>query len=361
MSRLASLQTLLASVGLLVIVALIGGAVSVSAQQDFITALISATIVYALYVFVGHSGVISFGHVSFVAIGAFGAGVMTIPSGPKHLVLPDLWSVLADHSVSNFVSLVLAAALGAIYALLVGIPLMRLSGLAAGIATFAVLEITHNVLTFWTKIGPGATTLSLVPTSTGLTEALLGAVFAALVAYGYQRSRRGRLLRSSREDPAAAQAIGVNITRERLVAFGLSGALAGLGGGLLVHQLGSITTDQVYLDLTFLTLAMLVVGGSASLWGATVGAIGVSLINSFLSNAENTVSVLFFNLTLPNGASNLILGLVMAAMLLLRPRGVTGGREFALPRRVTRRGAPGGGRPEGPAPTELAADGQRSR
>lgn len=347
MSRVRSLQTLLASVGLLLVVALIGSAVPVSTQQDFISALVSAPIVYGLYVFVGNSGVISFGHMSFVAVGAFGAGVMTIPTGPKHLVLPGLWSVIGEHSVSNLASLVLAAALGAVYALLVGIPLMRLSGIAAGIATFAVLEITHNVLTYWTKVGPGATTLSLVPTSTGITEALLAAIFCAVVAFAYQSSRRGRLLRASREDPAAAQAIGVNITRERLLAFALSGALAGLGGGMLVHQLGSITTDQVYLDLTFLTLAMLVVGGTASLWGATLGAIGVSLLSSFLANAENGVGVVFFHLTLPNGASNLILGVIMAAVLLFRPRGMTGGREFALPRALTRR-ASGESRPEPP-------------
>ena len=61
---------------------------------------------------------------------------------------------------------------------------------------------------------------------------------------------------------------------------------AGFAGGLLVHQLGSITTEQVYLELTFLTLAMLVVGGMTSLWGAVVGALAVSGLDSFLSQAE---------------------------------------------------------------------------
>jgi branched-chain amino acid transport system permease protein len=214
--------------------------------------------------------------------------------------------------------------------LIVGLPLMRLSGIAAGIATFAVLEITYNMFLQWTKIGPGPTTLSLVPISVGVWQALIGAVIAAIVAFLYQSSRRGRLLRASREDPAASQAIGVHVTRERLLAFALSGALCGLGGALLVHQLGSITVDQVYLELTFLTLAMLVIGGSGSLWGATIGALGISLLDSWLSAAENTVHVVFFSVTLPNGASDLILGIIMAAMLLFRPQGVTGGAEFSL-------------------------------
>jgi branched-chain amino acid transport system permease protein len=330
MRRLRGAQTLLASIALLAVVALVGSGTTAATQQDFITALISATIVYGLYVFVGNSGVISFGQISFVAIGAFSAGLMTIPTGPKALVLPGLWSFIAHHSVSNFVSFLIAAGLGALIALIVGLPLMRLSGIAAGIATFAVLEITYNIFLQWTKIGPGPTTLSLVPISVGVWQALLVAVVAAIVAFLYQSSRRGRLLRASREDPAAAQAIGVNVTRERWLAFALSGGLCGLGGALLVHQLGSITVDQVYLELTFLTLAMLVIGGSGSLWGATVGALGISLLNSWLSAAENTVHVVFFSVTLPNGASDLILGVIMAAMLLFRPQGVTGGAEFSL-------------------------------
>ncbi|MBV9417715.1 MAG: branched-chain amino acid ABC transporter permease [Solirubrobacterales bacterium] len=330
MSRLRSAQTLLGSIGLLVLVALIGSGATAATQQDFITALISATIVYGLYVFVGNSGVISFGQISFVAIGAFSAGLFTIPTQPKHFVLTGLWSFIADHTVSNFASYLIAAGLGVVIALIVGLPLMRLSGIAAGIATFAVLEITYNLFLQWTKIGPGPTTLSLVPISVGVWQALLGAVVAAIVAFLYQSSRRGRLLRASREDPAAAQAVGVNVTRERLLAFGLSGGLCGLGGALLVHQLGSITVDQLYLELTFLTLAMLVIGGSGSLWGATVGALGISLLNSWLSAAENTVHVVFFSITLPNGASDLILGIIMAAMLLFRPQGVTGGAEFSL-------------------------------
>jgi branched-chain amino acid transport system permease protein len=329
-SRMRPVQTLLASIGLLLVVALIGSGATAATQQDFITALISATIVYGLYVFVGNSGVISFGQISFVAIGAFSAGLFTIPTQPKHFVLPGLWSFIANHSVSNFASFLIAAGLGALFALIVGLPLMRLSGIAAGIATFAVLEITYNMFLQWTKIGPGPTTLSLVPVSVGVWQALIGAVVAAIAAFLYQSSRRGRLLRASREDPAASQAIGVNVTRERWLAFTLSGALCGLGGALLVHQLGSITVDQLYLQLTFLTLAMLVIGGSGSLWGATVGALGISLLDSWLSAAENSVHVVFFSVTLPNGASDLILGIVMAAMLLFRPQGVTGGAEFSL-------------------------------
>jgi branched-chain amino acid transport system permease protein len=238
---LNALAELLGPALLVVVVGLVTTTASASNKVYFLNALVSVAIVVAIYVFVGISGVVSFGQISFVAVGAFAAGVMTVPVVSKKGVLTSIFPLLRDHSVGNVTSLLLAAALGGVFAFVVGMPLMRLSGLAAGIATFAVLEITHNVLREWTKIGPGATTLALVPETTGALQATVGALVAIAVAFFYQRSRRGRLLRASREDPAVARSVGVNIHLERLLAFTVSGALAGFAGGLYVHLLGSIT------------------------------------------------------------------------------------------------------------------------
>jgi branched-chain amino acid transport system permease protein len=316
-------------VALIAAIAIVGSFTGTARQLEFKDALVAVAEVVALYVFVGNSGVLSFGQASFVAVGAFAAGVMTVPPESKAGQLPDLFPYLKDHSIGNVPSLLLAAAIGALYALIVGMPLMRLSGLAAGIATFAVLGITHNVLRYWTKVGPAAQTLALVPETTGLLQGAVGAIIVALVAYGYQRSRFGRMLRATREDPAAAQAAGIDVQRQRLWAFTLSGALSGLAGGLLVHEGGTITTEQVYLDLTFLMLAMLVIGGAASLWGAVVGASLISGFNSFLGDAENGVRI-GFRFDLPPGTRVIVLGAVMGLMLLLRPAGLTSGREFSL-------------------------------
>jgi branched-chain amino acid transport system permease protein len=322
MRRRQELSELGGPVALLVLVAVLGSLASRSLQVEFRTALVSATIVIALYVFIGNSGVLSFGHISFVAVGAFAAGLVSVPEALKLSVSPELFPLIAGAEVGNAASLLIAAAVGGVYAFLVGVPLMRLSGLAAGIATFAVLEITHNVLRNWPRIGPGAKTLSLVPETSGFLQLTVGAVAVAGIAYAYQRSRPGRLLRAAREDPAAAQGSGVNIHRQRLVAFTLSGALAGFGGGLLVHFLGSITTEQVYLDLTFITLAMLIIGGVSSLWGAVVGALLVSGLNSLLAEAELGIG----GVDLPTGTRLVTLGAVMALVLLFRPAGITGGR-----------------------------------
>jgi branched-chain amino acid transport system permease protein len=320
---------------LLLAVAVVGHFMTQARQLEFEDALVMAAIVIALYVFVGNSGVVSFGQVSFVAVGAYLSGLLTLETSQKQFVLPNLIPILRDHHVGTLVSLVLAAAAGGIYALAVGLPLMRLSGLPAGIATFAVLGITYNVLRYWEKIGPGAQAIPLVPES-GIWTLGGGAMLAAVVAFAYQRSRFGRRIRATREDHYAARASGIDVYRERVGAFTLSGALAGFAGGLLVHELGSITTDQVYLELTFLTLAMLVVGGVGSLWGAVVGALMISGLDSLLGDAENTIHI-GFRLTLPDGTRLVTLGVVMLLVLILRPRGITDSREFALPRRRRKR------------------------
>jgi branched-chain amino acid transport system permease protein len=309
----------------------IGSGLSASRQLEFENALVNTTIVVALYVFIGNSGVISFGHISFVAVGAYLAGILTLDATEKNFVLPSLYGWLRHTHVATPTSFALAAAAGGAYALAVGLPLMRLSGLPAGIATFAVLGITYNVLRNWEKIGPAAQALTSVP-EVGVWTLTIGALLAIVVAFGYQSSRPGRMLRATREDPGAAQAAGINVYRQRLLAFTISGALAGFAGGLLMHELGTITTDQVYLELTFLTLAMLVVGGVNSLFGAVVGGLLISGLDSFLGDAENGIHV-GIHVNLPDGTRLVVLGALMALILIVRPSGLTGGRELVFPRR----------------------------
>jgi branched-chain amino acid transport system permease protein len=330
--RLEPALQLLAPLVLVLATAVIGQAMSASRQLEFENALVKVAIVVALYVFIGNSGVISFGQISFVAVGAYISGILTLDVEQKQVVLPSLYSFLRTTHVGTITSLAVAAAAGGAYALLVGLPLMRLSGLPAGIATFAVLGITYNLLYYWEKISPAAQRLASVP-EVGTWTLAVGALGSTVVAFVYQRSRAGRQLRATREDPGAAQASGIDIHRQRLLAFTLSGALAGFAGALLVHQAGSIAPGDVYLDLTFTTLAMLVVGGASSLLGAVLGALLISAVDSFLGDAENTVHLFGRAFTAPEGTRLVTLGGLMALVLLLRPAGITGGRELGLPRR----------------------------
>ena len=316
---------------LIVAISVVSQLASAAAQRQILSVLVTAAIVVALYVFIGNSGVISFGHVSFVAVGALTAGLATAPADVKPTTFPDLLPILAELEIGNIPSLLLAAVVGGLFALLTGIPLMRLSGLSAGIATFAVLIVTNNVFRNWEAIGPGAKTLSLIPQTTGFIQATIGLILVMAIAFAHQLSPPGRRLRATREDALVAGSSGIDVHRERLWAFTLSGVLAGFGGGLLVHLLGSITTDQVFLDLTFITLAMLVVGGVGSLWGALLGALTIAGLNSVLAEATRGITIGSLDLELPGGIRLLVLGLLMLLVLLLKPAGLTNSRELRWP------------------------------
>lgn len=331
-----ALVELLAPVLLVVAAGILGAFVSQANEIYFITALISVSTVVAIYVFVGNSGVLSFGHISFFAVGVWAAGVLSIPEQEKPATMPYLFDFLSSTTVGNVPSLLIAAAVGGVFALLVGLPLMRLSGLAAGIATFAVLGITNNLLRYYEKIGPGLNTFSSVPETTDLVQATIGAVLVIAAAFAYQRSRLGRQLRATREDPAAARAVGISIYRQRIASFALSGFLAGFAGGLYIHFI-PINVDSVYLDLTFITLAMLVIGGATSLWGAVVGALFVSALDSVLAEMEDGLTVLGVTIDVPSGSRIVVVSAIMALVVIVRPSGLTGGREFALPWLARRR------------------------
>ena len=329
MRRVLAPGVQLAAPLLLVLVAALLGTGAGSNQTYFVDALVNVAVVVGLYLFIGNSGVLSFGHISFFAIGAWTAGVLTVPSSEKPAIMPNLAHALRTTTVGNIPSLVLAAAAAAVLAVVVGLPLMRLSGLAAGIATFAVLEIVHNVLQYYEKIGPGLNTFSSVPQTTGVWQAAIGAFVVIAVAFSYQRTRFGRMLRAARDDPAAAVATGISQYRQRLLVFVISAAVVGFAGGLEVHFI-PVNTEGVYLDLTFITLAMLVVGGLTSLWGAVVGALAVSALDSWLAAAENGTSFLGAHIDLPAGTRLVVVGVLMALVLVVRPSGLTGGREFPV-------------------------------
>ena len=179
----------------------------------------------------------------------------------------------ARHTVGNVPSLLIAAAVGGVFALLVGLPLMRLSGLAAGIATFAVLGITNNILRYYEKIGPGPEHVlvragddrSRCRRRSGPCSSSSPRSPTSEAGSGGSFARRARIPR--RLARSASRSTGSGSRRSRS-----PGSSPGFAGGLYIHFI-PINIDAVYLDLTFITLAMLVIGGTTSLWGAVVGAL----------------------------------------------------------------------------------------
>jgi branched-chain amino acid transport system permease protein len=316
-------------VALLLIVSAIALAASFAPtvmQRRVTQGFVSLVAVVGLYVFIGNSGVLAFGHVAFMAVGAYVSALLTMKPGAKGVFLPDLPAFLAAAEWPTLPGALAGGVVAAAMAFLVGLPLMRLSGIAASIATFAILVITNAVLGNWATVTGGQNSLMGLPIYVDLWTGLAWAAAAILIAFAYQESRSALMLRASREDEAAAQASGIDIVRQRLIAFVISGFLSGIAGVLLVHFLGTARVETFYLDLTFLTVAMLVIGGMQSLAGAVLGVVMIAALTEFLRQLEIGFAVGGMTLAAPPGLGDAVLALIMLLIILFRPKGLAGGR-----------------------------------
>lgn len=288
-----------------------------------ISTLISLVVVIGLYVFIGNSGVVSFGHISFMAIGAYATGLLTVKPETKQFLLPDLPKVVSDLHLGTIMAMVVVAVGVGVLAAVMGLPLMRLSGIAASIATLSMLIVVNVVIVQTTSWTGGNQAFIGVPLTTTTTVAVVCVAVAVAVAFAFERSAVGLRLRASREDEPAARAAGIGIVRERTIAFGLSGALVALAGAMYAHFLGSFDPPSFYLELTFITLAMLVVGGLYSLVGAIVGTLVLSTIQEILGRLESGEGLGPVHLQLHDGTTDIVLAVIVIAVMVFRPGGIT--------------------------------------
>ena len=293
-------------------------------------ALIRVVLVVGLYIFIGNSGVLSFGHIAFMLIGAYGTAWLTLSPFKKSFAL-QLPEILSATQYPVFPSAIAASLLAAGVAFVVGMPIMRLSGIAASIATLAMLGMFKTFYTNWEAWTMGAATLPGVPLYVDMWVGLGWSVFTLLVAFVYQQSRYGLMLRASREDEFAARAAGINIPFQRLIAFVLSAFFVGLAGVLQAHFLGSIAVKNYWLTITFISLAMLIVGGQRSLTGAVVGVVVISTVVELLLKVEKGFNVGGFEISAPPGIQELGIAIVMLIILIFRPAGIMAGREVPSP------------------------------
>jgi len=307
-------------------------------EREVTLAMIYLILVVSLYTFTGNSGVASFGHISFMAIGAYTAGLLTISPLMKLAVMSQLPDFIERAHWGSAPAVLLGGLIAAVFAAIVSLPLMRLSGLAASLATFAVLNIVFIVSDNWTQVTNGSAGIADIPTATTALGATGWALLVICAAFAFQATRSGLRLRASREDDIAAQSIGITIVRERRVSFVLSAFIGGVGGGVFAQFIGSFNAQSFYLSLTFLTFVMLVVGGTRSLAGAVIGSLFISLVSALLVRVESGVSLGLVEIPSRPGLREVALALIMLATLILRPTGITGGREIpALSRTPVRR------------------------
>ena len=311
-------------------------------NQTMIDIFLRVTLVVGLYIFVGNSGVISFGHAGFTCLGGYAAAWLTMPPMMKQTLLPGLPDWLMQLQLPFWAGAGLAAVWAAIWAGIFGKILMRLSGIAASIATFAMLAMINTVYSNWESVTAATSSVVGIPIVRTIWPYLIAAILAVFVAWAHAISRSGLALRAARDEPTAASASGIDLPRERLIAFIISGAVMGMGGALYANSIGVVTPDTFYLGMTFITLSMLVVGGMSSLSGAVLGVLILSGLIQALRWLEAGVNIGTVEFALPNGLQEIALGVVMIVILAFRPTGIMANKELIWPRaRAEDPGKPG--------------------
>lgn len=284
--------------------------------------------VMAIALFSGNSGALSFGHVAFMALGAQISATLTIAPAIKAQLFPALPDILLQHQISFAPALIVTALLVGLVALATGLAIVKLTSATIPIATLGLLIIVNSLIIGADGVTRGSQAVYGIPKSVGIfTAAAIAALVACLIAM-FKETAAGLALRATREDEAAAAAVGVDAARLRLLAWVLSGAVAAMAGALIAHSLSVFSPKDFYLDLTFSLVVMLIVGGVNSVSGALAGTLVVTLMIEILRRLENGFSLGLVDVPQIFGLTTIGLSLVIMAVLYYRPGGLFGHREL---------------------------------
>jgi branched-chain amino acid transport system permease protein len=293
--------------------------------------LINIVLVVGLFVFIGNSGILCFGQLGFVAVGAYMTAWLTMKPAIKKMVLTGLPPLLQNAQAGPVAAAVCAGLAAAIVALATGAVIMRLSGIAAAIATLAFLAIVNTLLANADPVTGGTGSLAGISTDLTLWTVLVWAIVSIVIAHWHGCSAAGLQLKAVREDGPAAKACGISGYRTRLIAYVISAFVCGIAGNLQARFLGVISPDSFYITATFVALTMLTVGGVATLSGAVVGVLVVGTILEVLVRLEGEHTLAGVSFTLPSGMAELVAAVTMCFVLVTRPQGLVGAGELTLP------------------------------
>jgi branched-chain amino acid transport system permease protein len=295
---------------------------SESYQSILTNLFINLIAVLGMYMFIGTSGVPSFGHVAFMGIAAHLQALLTLEPTIKSMLLPNLPSWLAPVELGLWPAMLITVVFVGVFAFLIGIPFSRMGDAATGIVTICFLAIIHNVLMGWETFTAGFKVIYGVPEYCGLWTAGGLAAATILVARLFRDSAAGLELRASRDDKSAAQSIGVNVANQRLLAWVLSAMVMAVAGALLVHFLTIVNPAQFYLGLTFSLIAMLIVGGLSTVSGAVIGTFFMTLVIEILRKIGEGPVIGPFDLPQIHGLSTMGTGAAIMAVMFWKRDGI---------------------------------------
>ena len=293
-----------------------------------VAAYINLILVIGLQIFMGNANVANLAHPGFMGLGAYFTSIFAVPVVIKQTLIPNAPFGLDEIQLGIVASFVVAVGITSIIAVLTGLVLVRLSGIAATILTLAILVIIHGILVHWVDLFRGTQAFYGVPKVAGIETMMIATALVILVARLFKDSRIGVQLRASATDMLAAEAMGVNIRALRLIAWVLGSVVCGIAGALYAYYLGTVNARAFFFHAAFLTLAMHILGGMRSVTGAVVGVTLISVTMELIRLLEG--GTVIFGAQLPDlfGLGSLMLGVIIVLVMCLRSDGLMGGLEL---------------------------------
>lgn len=281
--------------------------------------LIGITIIAALglNILTGYCGQLSIGHAGFIAVGAYTSAILT-----NRFELPFLLGLVSAGFISGLIGMVF------------GIPSLRVKGFYLAISTIAAQFIIIWVINHWTSLTGGFTGISVPPASIGgITFISQGSQFylitivvilAVFLTNNLIRTRPGRVFIAIRDNDLAAQVMGINPFRYKLLAFFIGCFLAGIAGSLLAHWTGFLNAENFTIMDSILYIGIIIIGGLGTTVGPIFGTIFIRLLQQSITLIspilENTYPALPAGFT--TGIGPMVFGLVIILFLVLEPRGL---------------------------------------
>ncbi len=264
---------------------------------------INIILAVGLNLIVGFSGQFSLGHAGFMAIGAYAAAII----GSK---LPIYGAF--------FGAMLVGALLSGAVALLVGIPTLRLKGDYLAVATLGVSEIIRIFIINGGSLTNGAAGILGIPNFTTWQMVYFFVVITTIATLNFLRSPIGRSTLSVREDEIAAESVGVNTTKIKIIAFVFGAITASIAGSLQAGFIGSVVPKDYTFINSINVLIIVVFGGLGSITGAIVSAIVLGILNMLLQDVASVRMIIY--------------ALALVLVMIFRPGGLLGTWELSLSR-----------------------------
>lgn len=261
----------------------------------------------------GITGQFSLGHAGFMAIGAYLCAAITFYGHAAALQNFSFLPLSITENLFFFFALILGGLGAALGGLLVGIPTLRLRGDYLAIATLGFGEIVRVVVLNLDAVG-GATGF------TGISEysnffwiSLVGVATTAAIS-NLVKSTRGKALLAIREDEIAAESIGIDTSRYKILAFTLGAFFAGLAGGLFAHLMTYLHTNSFSFLKSIEIVVMIVLGGLGSITGSILAAVALTILSELLRAVGEWRMIIY--------------ALLLIVLMIIRPQGIMGMKEW---------------------------------